>query len=77
MTWLSFSGDPYLNNALNALVEIFAYICMFFAVVFGRRLILVVGFIASGLCCIAAMLCDWYADGREGILKLIYCFSYI
>lgn len=63
---MNFTGDPYLNNALNALVEVFAYFCIYFAVILGRRLTLSTGFVLAGVFCISSMLCDLYANGRWG-----------
>ena len=59
-------GDPYLNIALNGLVEIFAYIAMFAAILWGRVPTLAGGLIFAGLFCIASMLCDLYSDNLTG-----------
>jgi len=55
-----------LNNALNGLVEIFAYFAMFVTIWWGRVPVLSGGFIFAGLFCIASMLCDLYSDGVIG-----------
>ena len=75
--FLFFLGDPYLNNALNGLVEIFAYIAMFAAILWGRVPTLAGGFIFAGLFCIASMLCDIYSDNLTGniIFRKIYYYS--
>ena len=60
------TGDPYLNNALNGLVEIFAYFSMIFAVCIGRVPLLSAGFIFAGIFCIASMLCDIFSFDDGG-----------
>jgi len=50
------SGDFYMNNFLNALVEIPGYLLVYFAGRFGRRPTLCVFFMAAGAFCLASML---------------------
>ena len=59
------TGDPYLNNALNAIVEIFAYSAMYITDVVGRRSVLTLAYVMAGLSCISSMLCSLYSNGIE------------
>jgi len=60
------SGDFYMNNFLNAIVEIPGYFLVYFAGRFGRRPTLCVFFMAAGAFCLASMLStELTRDGNE------------
>ena len=60
------TGDFYMNNFLNAIVEIPGYFLVYFAGRFGRRPTLCVFFMAAGAFCLASMLStELTRDGNE------------
>ncbi|XP_076807256.1 organic cation transporter-like protein [Clavelina lepadiformis] len=61
------AGDPYLNTTLNAVVEIAAYVFVYFSTKLGRRPVFSASYILAGISCIASMLFDLYANGDPGL----------
>ncbi|XP_078493969.1 solute carrier family 22 member 13-like [Ciona intestinalis] len=65
----SLAGDPYLNTTLNGLVEVGAYLVLYFSGTFGRKPMLSGSFILGGLSCISSMLCDYFSNGDNNLLN--------
>jgi len=55
-----------LNLALNGLVEIVAYIFIYFSGPLGRKPVTGGSYVLAGICCIASMLFDINAKGNTG-----------
>nr|XP_039260364.1 organic cation transporter protein-like [Styela clava] len=74
----SLSGNIFLNNALNGVMEIFGY----FIVValmdrIGRRILLSGAYLLGGCACIGSMLCAQFADGNQAVITTGVTMAFI
>lgn len=58
-------GDIYVNNVINGVVEVAAYVCAFFLLnVLGRRMLTAGPLLLSGVCMIVGMLLKEFVGGE-------------
>nr|XP_039252735.1 organic cation transporter protein-like [Styela clava] len=63
-------GDPYVNAAINALVEFVGYFVFYaFAGPVGMRITSSISYFLGGMCCITTMLLLQFANGNQAMLE--------
>jgi len=62
------SGDFYINNTLNSVVEIIGDTSILFTFLIGRKKLFAIGLLGAGTLCIASMLTNLFANGDQALI---------